>query len=131
MGPWPSSLLDWDILFLLPLPWWGPVLAPILIAVLLILGGLMITQSEEQGPVRIPARSTLVALGGALLALYVFMEQAWAALPGGIEAIRAVLPTSFNWPLFIVAILLMAVPGVEIFFQVRQVPGKPIGNQNT
>ena len=25
---WPKSLFDWDILFLLPLPWWGPVLAP-------------------------------------------------------------------------------------------------------
>ena len=22
---WPRSLFDWDILFLLPLPWWGPV----------------------------------------------------------------------------------------------------------
>ena len=25
---WPRTFLDWDILFLLPLPWWGPVLAP-------------------------------------------------------------------------------------------------------
>ena len=29
---WPASLLDWDILFLIPLPWVGPVLAPVLIA---------------------------------------------------------------------------------------------------
>ena len=29
---WPKSLFDWDILFLLPLPWWGPVLAPVSIA---------------------------------------------------------------------------------------------------
>ena len=29
---WPNTLLDWDILFLLPLPWWGPVLAPVSIA---------------------------------------------------------------------------------------------------
>ena len=26
---WPKSLLDWDILFLLPVPWWGPVIAPV------------------------------------------------------------------------------------------------------
>src|SRR5690348_10530003 len=25
---WPASVFDWDVLFLLPLPWWGPVLAP-------------------------------------------------------------------------------------------------------
>ena len=36
---WPHSLLDWDILFLLPLPWWGPVLAPVSIALLMILWG--------------------------------------------------------------------------------------------
>src|ERR1035437_4366895 len=39
MCGWPHSLLDWDVLFLLPLPWWGPVLAPGLIALLLILWG--------------------------------------------------------------------------------------------
>ena len=36
---WPTSLFDWDILFLLPLPWWGPVLAPVCIAVLMIVWG--------------------------------------------------------------------------------------------
>ena len=25
---WPASLLDFDVLFLIPLPWIGPVLAP-------------------------------------------------------------------------------------------------------
>jgi hypothetical protein len=30
---WPVSLLDWDILFLIPLPWIGPVIAPVSIAV--------------------------------------------------------------------------------------------------
>jgi hypothetical protein len=32
---WPASLLGWDLLFLIPLPWWGPVLAPVLIAALI------------------------------------------------------------------------------------------------
>ena len=124
MGPWPTSLLDWDILFLFPLPWWGPVLAPVLIAMLLITGGLMITQLEERGPVRVPVRSILIAFGGVLLALYVFMEDALTAFHGGIEAIRGVLPASFNWPLFIVAFLFMAVPGFEIALQVRQKRGR-------
>src|SRR5262245_43389925 len=33
---WPRSLFDWDLLFLIPLPWWGPVLAPVSIAALMI-----------------------------------------------------------------------------------------------
>ncbi|MCK4489064.1 MAG: hypothetical protein KAU23_02330, partial [Anaerolineales bacterium] len=36
---WPESLLTTDILFLLPLPWWGPVIGPVLIAVLMVIGG--------------------------------------------------------------------------------------------
>jgi hypothetical protein len=39
---WPPSLLDWDILFLIPAPWTGPVLAPVLVSLVLIAAGLMI-----------------------------------------------------------------------------------------
>src|ERR1700730_5197835 len=41
---WPKSLLDWDVLFLLPLPWWGPVLAPVCIALLMIVWGTLVSQ---------------------------------------------------------------------------------------
>jgi hypothetical protein len=51
MCGWPHSLLDWDILFLLPLPWWGPVLAPVLISLLMILWGTFASQFEgKQNP---------------------------------------------------------------------------------
>ena len=30
---WPDSLLTWDILFLIPVPWIAPVLAPIIVAI--------------------------------------------------------------------------------------------------
>ena len=43
---WPHSLLDWDVLFLLPLPWWGPVLAPVLIALLMIVWGTLACQVD-------------------------------------------------------------------------------------
>src|SRR5213076_2553620 len=44
---WPTTLLDWDILFLLPLPWWGPVLAPVCIALLMIAWGTLATQRVD------------------------------------------------------------------------------------
>ena len=43
---WPSSLLEWDILFLIPLPWAGPVLAPVLVSVCLILAAYFILYYE-------------------------------------------------------------------------------------
>ena len=45
---WPRSLLDWDILFLLPLPWWGPVVAPVSIALLMIAWGTATTQVADR-----------------------------------------------------------------------------------
>jgi hypothetical protein len=33
---WPATLLDWDVLFLIPLPWIAPVLSPVLISLLFI-----------------------------------------------------------------------------------------------
>jgi hypothetical protein len=108
---WPASLFDWDILFLLPLPWWGPVLAPVSIASLMIVCGSLVTQSPD----RIPAtRFTPVSWGvggaGILLALGVFMADSIRALPAGLDTVRRVLPTDFNWPVFGAALLLMATP---------------------
>jgi hypothetical protein len=111
MSGWPKTLLDWDILFLLPLPWWGPVLAPVSIAVLMILWGTLTTQSKDGA---VEGRWTWVlGWAGIVLALSVFMIDAWRALPHGRDAVLQVLPTTFNWPLFVVALLLMASPALH------------------
>src|SRR5688572_20911556 len=108
MTGWPRTLLDWDILFLLPLPWWGPVIAPVSIALLMIVWGTMATQSADNAA---EPRSTWVAAGaGIALALGVFMIDAWRALPDGREAVLNVLPATFSWTLFSAALLLMATP---------------------
>jgi len=108
MTGWPRTVVDWDILFLLPLPWWGPVIAPASIALLMIVWGTLETQSTEEAPI---ARWAWAAGGaGIAMALGVFMVDAYAALPGGRDAVMRVLPTTFNWPPFWVALLLMASP---------------------
>jgi hypothetical protein len=114
MCGWPHSLLDWDILFLLPLPWWGPVLAPMLIAVLMILWGTLVTQFERTHP---PALSNghvwIVTFLGVFLALYVFMTDALRVADQGVAVIRNVLPVNFNWPLFLIALALLSAPIVQ------------------
>lgn len=118
MTGWPHSVLDWDILFLIPLPWWGPVLAPSLIALLMIVGGALLTFNDERaGPPLWPTRlAAALSAIGAGLALDVFMADAIRALQHG-ESIQHVLPQSFNWPLFLVAWVLMAVPAVDLLRQ--------------
>jgi hypothetical protein len=113
---WPQSIFAWDILFLLPLPWWGPVIAPVTIAAMMIIFGTLVTQFDQSiWPSR---RAWIFSWSGAALALLVFMSDAIRAAGGGIEAIRSVLPVWFNWPVFIIALVLMAAPILEMIKQI-------------
>jgi len=121
MCGWPNSVWDWDILFLLPLPWWGPVLAPVSIALLMIFWGTLVTAW------RIPPmgdssewKSWILNFVGVALALYLFMADSVRVAGRGTEALREVLPVSFNWPLFCLALLLMASPLHQAIRQLRR-----------
>jgi hypothetical protein len=115
MCGWPSSLLDWDILFLLPLPWWGPVLSPVLIALLMVAWGTLASQFEPRQSPAFPGwRAWSLNFLGIGLALYVFMADAIRVADQGVEVIRNVLPVRFNWPLFCLALVLMAAPVVQL-----------------
>jgi hypothetical protein len=108
---WPTSLFDWDILFLLPLPWWGPVLAPVCIASLMIVWGTLVSQGRDRiSATRFTRASWSMSATGVLLALGIFMADSIRALPGGLDTVHQVLPTAFNWPVFGAALLLMATP---------------------
>jgi hypothetical protein len=117
MCGWPRSLLDWDILFLLPLPWWGPVLAPVSIASLMVLWG---TLAATWKVPLMPRGHTGVAwslnMGGVLIALAVFMTDSLSVASLGINAIRTTLPSGFNWPLFLLALALMATPILQVLW---------------
>jgi hypothetical protein len=120
MSGWPRSPLDWDVLFLIPLPWWGPVLAPLSIAVLMIAGGTLVSQFTRDGRALWPRRWPLAAgAAGVLLALYVFMADALHAPQWSAQALASVLPVAFDWPLFAAALALMCVPLADLCLQLR------------
>jgi hypothetical protein len=88
---WPDSLTTWDILFLIPLPWVGPVWAPVLVALSMIVCGLI---SLRSGGLRCaPTHWTGILAGGAVIVL-AFIWDFRNTTAGG-------LPNPFNWPLFI------------------------------
>jgi len=112
---WPRSLLDWDILFLIPLPWWGPVLAPVLIASLMIIGGTLLALGDlPDHPLRPAGWTVATAVFGAGAAVVIFMADAIAVAPEGGRALRAMLPTHFSWPAFLVAWLAMGLPVADL-----------------
>ena len=113
---WPHSLLDWDVLFLLPLPWWGPVLAPLLISLLMITWGSLVIREESRGAERLgEAKAWALNALGVTLALYLFMADAISAAKQGPEAVRNVLPAEFHWGWFSVALALMSAPAWGAF----------------
>jgi hypothetical protein len=118
MDGWPHSLLDWDVLFLLPVPWWGPVLAPLAIAALLAAGAtLLIAYDQPAQPLWPGGLGWKVGLLGACVALYTFMADTLAVVAGGVEAVRTVLPVQFNWPLFGLGLALLAGPVMDMGWQ--------------
>ena len=122
IGDWPRSLFDWDILFLLPLPWWGPVLAPVCIALLMIVGGTLASQTALSRPATSLTRTLWRLHGlGIALALYVFMADSLRAVQQGLD-VTTVLPKAFNWPVFCAAFTLMAAPVAQTLWRTRLRP---------
>jgi len=91
---WPPSLLTWDILFLIPVPWIGPVLAPVLVSVVLVVSGVLLTRRRERGePIAFSAPLQMLCLAGAALVLASFMLDFQTVL-------RQEQPPPFRWGLF-------------------------------
>ncbi len=93
---WPASLMTWDLLFLLPVPWVGPVITPVVVASSMIVMGLAVLWREYRGdPIKIGrGRWALILLGWVLL-LVAFMADVANTTNGG-------YPKTFQWLLFIV-----------------------------
>ncbi|MGA2215373.1 MAG: hypothetical protein ABSH31_19020, partial [Bryobacteraceae bacterium] len=89
---WPDSLATWDILFLIPLPWVGPVWAPLLVALSMIVCGLIALRSD--GLRGTPLQWTGVLTGAAVI-IIAFVWDFRNTTAGG-------WPNPFNWPLFLI-----------------------------
>jgi hypothetical protein len=112
---WPRSPLDWDILFLIPVPWWGPVLAPALIATMMCVGGAAAVIGADRGVHwRLSWTNAAVGAAGIALVLYTFTIDGLGALPDGREAVANVRPSDFQWPVFMLGFVVMSWAGLRV-----------------
>jgi hypothetical protein len=80
---WPSSLMEWDLLFLIPVPWLGPVIYPVAVSCLLIGGFVTNEILASRGLVlRLRAVDWLAAAAGAALVVLSFCWH-WRVVPEG------------------------------------------------
>jgi len=91
---WPASLLTWDILFLVPVPWVGPVLAPVLVSAAMISVGIWHLRREASGnPVRTGLLHWAGLIAGAMVIVVSFAMDYRNIMAGG-------TPHPFNWAVF-------------------------------
>jgi len=78
---WPAGLLDWDVLFLIPAVWVGPVLAPVLVSLGLIGVGVLIYHFDRQRkPVCPTWAECLLMLTGCGIIIVSFIVQSGSGL---------------------------------------------------
>jgi hypothetical protein len=78
---WPSTLFEWDILFLIPLPWIGPVIAPVSISLMMIVFGIiMIWLFHRKFDFKPLFISKVLGVAGTGLVLFSFLRDTDATL---------------------------------------------------
>jgi hypothetical protein len=106
MVQWPASLLTWDLLFFVPLPWVGPVITPVLIALAMAVAGSLIIYYEQGGYTIYWRWFDFVVLLGCGLLLIVAFCWDWKNIirvPG--DELHTGIPNPFAWWLYLPAYL--------------------------
>jgi hypothetical protein len=94
LSGWPASLFTWDVLFLIPVPWASPVLAPVLVSAAMIWTGVWHLRRDARGePVGISAAQWAGIIVGAVVIIVSFVLDYRNLLAGG-------MPRPFNWGVF-------------------------------
>ena len=91
---WPASIMDWDILFLIPITWASPVLAPVLISLtLLIFAVIVLYRSSRDRAIK----ATRIDWFGFVFAGLVVVVSFCIA---GLHITQPDFKSHFYWPLF-------------------------------
>ncbi len=119
---WPPTLVTWDVLFLLPAIWVGPVWAPVTVSVALICGGLFAAWRLRAGfHIVVRPLPLAAALAGALLVVASFLVDGSRVLAGDLA------PWS-GWPLLIGGILLGAAGTLPVIARAQRPGGSSSGS---
>lgn len=104
---WPSSLLDWDILFLIPVAWVGPVLAPVINSLtMIVLAVLILVADARRANARLSGWEWTLLISGSLITIGAYVSDflAFSMKQGGPRMTSGItpeyVPRHFNWFLF-------------------------------
>jgi hypothetical protein len=113
---WPAGVTDWDILFLIPLPWVGPVWSVLLLCVGMLAFAVLFLQAPEDAPFApgLSGWATGVAGAGTVITTYLLE---WKKIGHGNG-----IPSGFSFPPFLLGILLLAASGWITYRKTQAAP---------
>ncbi|MBL7104669.1 MAG: hypothetical protein ISS18_10090 [Bacteroidales bacterium] len=128
---WPESLLTWDILFLIPVIWVGPVISPVINSLSMIFFAFLISYFIDKGlKTKIIWKEWLLLISGSVIIIISYVEEyldfilAEFALRDLFRAANNMaimeyasgyLPKSFSWWIFIIGELLLIIAMVMFY----------------
>jgi hypothetical protein len=132
---WPESLFTWDILFLIPVAWTGPVLAPVLCSILMMyIAFLTEWKLLRWSSFRLEAKELILFFTGAFVVFIAFVYDFSALIikgnylkhffslienPEFLHDMYSFVPDKFQWKIFIAGLLIM-ISG--IILTVKKIP---------
>jgi hypothetical protein len=100
---WPGSWLQWDCLFLIPVPWYGPVLAPVLISgYFMVACCLLLAHENSEAKARLSLSALALQLPGFLLWYWSFVKDSNSIQAHGYDGI------GYSWALFACGLIVAA-----------------------
>jgi hypothetical protein len=97
---WPESLFAWDILFLIPFPWFGPVLSPVLVSLCLIISSMIVIHFETQDyPIIVKNIDWIILIFAGIIIIFSYLQHFHIIMNHG-------TPDHYSWWLFTSALSL-------------------------
>lgn len=108
---WPDSLFTDDLLFLIPVPWISPVLAPVLVSIIFILFSILVLRKSEAGKkIKLDKINFIIILIGVALILLSFVWDFEKRL-------NSVSPVEFMWIVFVIGLIFMTTGLFQIIYK--------------
>ncbi|HBS85599.1 MAG: hypothetical protein A2W91_14450 [Bacteroidetes bacterium GWF2_38_335] len=122
---WPDSFLTWDVLFLIPIPWFGPVIAPCILSFLMILFFLIMVRLKAQGIImRLDWMDWLIMVISSVLVVYSFIYDSLnIIINSGFsstktqEEINQFIPDFYPWQILFFSVLMLLVDFIWIYLK--------------
>jgi hypothetical protein len=127
---WPESIFTWDVLFLIPITWVGPVIAPIITSLTMITLALVLVKKANQirrfqlkffevfmlilGSI-VTVISFIQDYFGFLITKYSFSEWNFFTNDSIFEKSANYVPSDFNWWIFLLAEVILVIPIIKVY----------------